>query len=280
MNPQAILSGLLRRLDDEHDGASLFGADWVGDWPPGLLDELLARGLIQPAEPARFVRCPGCHDDHVEQVEYVSYPDEVRAFVHCPELGRALVMPETLLRWRVDGAGLARVIRESLGLSGHLAERSQGRVWHLGYGQFGEAAPTVFLVRGLGWVDAAAVPAESGLRIVLTAGDVPSIAFPDGMVVVGLPDLASWSGGTLSVDRAALDARVRSHAPIAAPTPSARNRGGRRRLEDDPVPRQLYEDGEQLRREFPTITRPQIAGRLGISESTYKRYVRRFRPAP
>lgn len=279
MKPQAVLDGLLRRLDEEYDGASLFGVDWVEDWPLGLLEEFLAGGLIQPAEPARFVRCPDCQDDHVEEVEYVPFADSVRAYVRCPELGRAPVVLETLLRWCVDGNGLASAIRDSLRLDGHLTERVQGRVWQLGSGQLGEAGATVFFVRGLGWADGAAVTAGRGLRTILTPGDAPSRMFPDDVVVAGLSDLASWTDGTLAVNRGELEARVR-HAggsPHQADTPAAvRKTGGRRRIEDDPVAQQLYEEGERLHRKYPKLTRPQIAGRLGISESTYKRYVSRF----
>jgi hypothetical protein len=57
----------------------------------------------------------------------------------------------------------------------------------------------------------------------------------------------------------------------------AKMRPGRKRIEDDPVARQLYNEGEELRRKHPGITRAQIASRLNMAESTYRRYVSRFR---
>lgn len=53
---------------------------------------------------------------------------------------------------------------------------------------------------------------------------------------------------------------------------------GRRRLEHDTAARELYEKGEKLRLQHPGITRGQIAARLTLSPSTYKRYVSRFSP--
>jgi hypothetical protein len=56
-----------------------------------------------------------------------------------------------------------------------------------------------------------------------------------------------------------------------------KSRGGRPRLENDPGAKELYDQGETIRRKNPEVTRPQIAGRLLISEPAYKRLVSRFR---
>lgn len=54
-------------------------------------------------------------------------------------------------------------------------------------------------------------------------------------------------------------------------------RTGRPRLEEDQVARDLYARGEELRREHPGMTVEQIADRLGLAGSTYKRYRATFR---
>lgn len=55
------------------------------------------------------------------------------------------------------------------------------------------------------------------------------------------------------------------------------SRAGRPRLEEDAVVRDLYERGEELRRKYPGMTVEQVADRLGVAPSTYKRYRSRFR---
>ena len=52
---------------------------------------------------------------------------------------------------------------------------------------------------------------------------------------------------------------------------------GRPRLETDPIARDIYARGEELRRRYPGMTVGQVAGRLGVASSTYKRYRAVFR---
>ena len=54
-------------------------------------------------------------------------------------------------------------------------------------------------------------------------------------------------------------------------------RTGRPRTEDDPEARRLYDEGQRLKLEHPGITNKQIAARLGLAESTYRKYRARFR---
>ena len=61
------------------------------------------------------------------------------------------------------------------------------------------------------------------------------------------------------------------------PEPEPETRLGRPRIESDPVARHLYEQGEELRRRYPGMTVEQVAGRLGLAPSTYKRYRSVFR---
>lgn len=46
----------------------------------------------------------------------------------------------------------------------------------------------------------------------------------------------------------------------------------RARTEDDPEARALWEEGEDLRKRYPSMTYEQIAARLSISDRTYRRY--------
>ncbi len=76
-----------------------------------------------------------------------------------------------------------------------------------------------------------------------------------------------------------LDELRRSGTDLLAPRQPKR-KGGRPRVEDDGAAKELYERGEQLRVKNPGMTRAQIAGRLGLPESTYTRYVRAFKNPP
>jgi hypothetical protein len=81
--------------------------------------------------------------------------------------------------------------------------------------------------------------------------------------------------GGLEFDLSYLDLRQALN-----PRESIRRSPGRRRLEDDLGARELFERGERLRVEHPGITRPQVASRLNLPLSTYKRYVKTFGPKP
>jgi hypothetical protein len=59
--------------------------------------------------------------------------------------------------------------------------------------------------------------------------------------------------------------------PESHPRPVASKRPGRRRREDDPQIQQRWKRGEDLRRQNPGMTVPQVARRLFVSVSTYKR---------
>jgi hypothetical protein len=85
-------------------GMPVFGSDEIDDWPPGLLDDLLAEGWIRPIERARAIACDGCHDDHIEEVILIESPpgSGLRAYIPCPENGRIRVPLERLRRWEIE----------------------------------------------------------------------------------------------------------------------------------------------------------------------------------
>ena len=71
----------------------IFVADEVATWPAGLLDRLVANGILTPTSNATSVTCAACGDDHVELVQFVEAPpgSELRAYIACPENGRVRV---------------------------------------------------------------------------------------------------------------------------------------------------------------------------------------------
>lgn len=89
--------------------------------------------------------------------------------------------------------------------------------------------------------------------------------------------LADWLRVEAATDNASRWLPVRFGETPRAEVKQPRQ-GGRPKVENDPAARQLYDDGERIRKDHPGITRAQVAARLTLSRSTYKRYVRTFKP--
>ncbi len=89
----------------------LFTSDEVAQWPVGLLDELVSKGVLRSAQPAKSITCDSCGDDHIECVEYVksSLNSELRAYISCPAVGRVFVPLARLQQWTVDPTRLPSV---------------------------------------------------------------------------------------------------------------------------------------------------------------------------
>ena len=95
--PQFILDRLQAK-------SPIFTADEVIYWPTGLLEQLVAEAILQPAENARSVSCDTCGDDHVEKVIFIESPpgSEIRAYIGCPQEGRVRVPFARLRQWIIN----------------------------------------------------------------------------------------------------------------------------------------------------------------------------------
>ena len=98
-------------LDRAFAKEPLFTADEVATWPPGTLEPLVGAGVLVATDNAQSVACDVCGHDHVETVEYIPAPtgNGLRAYIACPENGRAVVSLDRLRRWRVNVEKLAEV---------------------------------------------------------------------------------------------------------------------------------------------------------------------------
>jgi len=135
----------------------IVGAWMVADWPLGVHQQLIDRGLLVRIEDAQHVLCPQC-GEHIEEVVAVDGPNgSIRLFVPCPEVLRAQVPPEARWQWQVNLDGVARGLASVLGLRGRSKQLVPQRVWRLGRTDWQATRRDVLLARGLGWEDRAAV---------------------------------------------------------------------------------------------------------------------------
>jgi hypothetical protein len=212
----------------------LFTWDEVSAWPAGALAHLLALGLLRPGANAASVVCDACGEGHVGEVLFLDTPGgEPRAYVHCPEAGRARVPLERLRRWEVHFPGLATAVAAALGTAGEVEEILPGRIWLLGRIALDGRPREVFLARGLLWPDAAEAVGKatrllaSSRPVVLVGGDLPpaQIWRGDPPRILPLSALLCGDGEKLTADVTVLAAtsgksRARaSAAPCSFPTP-------------------------------------------------------------
>lgn len=87
---------------------AVISADEASAWPPGLLNDLVQRGIVKATDNAQAVTCDACGHDHVEPVTYLpgALDGEVRAFIPCPDVGRVRVDLNRLRQWAVDAEKL------------------------------------------------------------------------------------------------------------------------------------------------------------------------------
>ena len=281
-----ILDQLLTRLDTDFPEADVLRADETDQWEAGAVEELEQLGLLRPLTPATAVFCDACMDGHVVEIEFAA-PD--RAYIRCEEHG---LMPLDLQRarlWQVSLAGFAVCLAKSPLSPREILPQRLYQIW---FGDGASAVPT-FLARGLRWADgefiareARSIAGSDAMTILVpTVGPDTlvidcwirpiqgSLAFLDGSLALDLPAVTPPTPG--------LAAGVRSERkPRTSSDKSSGRRPGRRRLEDDAAARTLFENGERLRIDHPGMTREQVASRLNLPPSTYRRYVSRFQPRP
>jgi hypothetical protein len=95
----------------------VFSADTVALWPAGVFDELVAQGLLIPAETATHATCNACSEDHDGEVIFVESPpgSGKRAYIMCPEAGRVRIELDRLRQWAVDQLKLKALLPAASG---------------------------------------------------------------------------------------------------------------------------------------------------------------------
>lgn len=117
------LHAILERLGcAESSKGAFFPWDEVKNWPSGVLDVLVANGLLQPAQPAAAIECDGCEENCINKpvVVYPSQEDKPgRAFIVCDEhddMGRIHVSFDRMRQWQCSVDAVCSFVAASLGL--------------------------------------------------------------------------------------------------------------------------------------------------------------------
>jgi hypothetical protein len=116
---------------------------------------LESHSFIRQSESLHAVECDACGEGHVEEVELLVEPagSRPRAYITCPEAGRAAVDMQRLQQWSVDLDAVARGVAAALALRDRIFSIAPGRVWLLGTMHIDQHTRDIFLVRGIAWPD-------------------------------------------------------------------------------------------------------------------------------
>lgn len=208
-----------------------------GELTAGQLDAIGAMSaLLAELGEDTSALCTACGDPHEGEVEVREDPASGvrRYYVRCPELIRAPIRRERVVRWQVRPDAVAAAVARAIGTTGDPQIDVADRVWFLGRATLGRRPFEVFLARGFTWLDAPSILGEarsllaSRSPLVVVPGEAPGEGFWRGRApeVVSLLSVASWDGTAIVVDRDhlaatyGLEPRQRA-APTAAsfPTP-------------------------------------------------------------
>ena len=277
---------IIAALRDLFPRADVVGAEvkWVlsdeaMSWSPSVVHTLESLGILRKWPPLDSISCDECDEPHTETVLY-SDQQPPRPFIPCASNGRIFIEPARLLRWSFSAGAIASWIADIMRTGAMPVEIIESRCWSLGVSTLPSVRGPVFLLPGSAWPDARKVFAEKLPRtprlVVLTLSPAAQPEWNSRSQWICVSQLISENAaGRVEVDASLVNRRE----PVSS-MGWAGERVGRRRLEEDPIAREIYERGERIRADNPGISREQTAARLSVPFSTYKRYVRRFGTQP
>jgi hypothetical protein len=193
-------------------------ADEITSWPADALGLFVTAGLLREAPNASALTCDACSADHVEEVVFLKEPQgtPLRAYLRCPEAGRVPVPLDRLRRWGVNYGRLAELVAAGLGTAGGVEEIIPGRTWLLGKTTLAAQSRDLFLVRcfsdadGTDRLEKSPRFAAATAPVVLVVGTMPPRALwpMERGPLLPLFPLVIWTGGSVEVDRGALDSAL------------------------------------------------------------------------
>lgn len=205
-----LLLTVLRRSDVE--GADIFTADEVSEWPSGAAAKLIRIQLLEEIEPAKDVLCLECDEGcwiepRIQDDPHTGKPVGVYFCRRNEDVGRFYVDLSRRARWRFDLTGLAAVVSKATGAVGRVASLVDGRLAFLGTATVDGKTRELFLVRGVAWPDASQAFGNcSRLKmashpVMLTLATMPGEPLWDGCELAARPlvEIINFEKGRMKI---------------------------------------------------------------------------------
>lgn len=135
MDNNRALSALIEHIDASEKPAYL-GWDEVLQWQEGVLDNLVASGLLAKGNNAQSLQCAGC--EHHCFMDVVLSDDSERAFIACDhsemqsQMGRVAVPLVRLQQWQSSARKWAEVVAGLLGIESKPDHEKNNSTYRLG----------------------------------------------------------------------------------------------------------------------------------------------------
>lgn len=136
MTADEVLIELLDRLASSRGNAVPISHCELNDWPANIVSAMKKQGLLSQARPAKSTVCPGCEQECVMPVHFISNAaGHSQAFIVCDkrdDVSRVPIPLESLDQWQASGDALADMLAELLGLRRSGAASSEAFRWEIG----------------------------------------------------------------------------------------------------------------------------------------------------
>ena len=192
---------LVKRIEASYPAPALFSTTETDDWPSGAMGYLLDTHVLQRANRADTIVCPGCewqcHKAVV--VRAVNQSSKLRAFINCdeePARGRVPVPNRNLIQHSTTLATMAGVVARHMKL-GILKPTVTGRSYRLG-----------------------SVKGRNGHRTLQIGMDDEQLFLVVGKQGEHLVNLLRWTGSELKIDMAQIQ-RLANRKQTARPSAKA-----------------------------------------------------------
>ena len=133
MSLSSALDDLLAAVESSK-GSAIFGYDTVQQWDEGVLEALVAQGLLKKASAARSLECRGCEEHCFSDVIVQTRDGKTRAYIVCEvpdkqaEMGRVAVPLERLQQWQSSPLMVALFLGRALGLDMDISDPKTGTI--------------------------------------------------------------------------------------------------------------------------------------------------------
>jgi hypothetical protein len=144
-----VFNSLLQRLGDGQK-SGIIGFNEVLHWPEGALDYFFNEKLIEAANPAQSIECPGCPEACFKHVRTVPISGQLPLYViPCDETdytGNVQIASDYLRQWRISPTQVAAWFASRLSLRHPTSINSVEEGILLGLISFGKSAIELALV--------------------------------------------------------------------------------------------------------------------------------------